>query len=130
MNIVKNVLAVILGTIIMMVLNMVILTIGMSLGVPDFSQTDLSTLAGTDLLFFALPFLAHSIPTFVGPYLGVKIAASNKFLIAMIITSFHLMGGIYMAFFCVEIVAPTWYDLTDVLLAYVPMGYLGWKLAK
>jgi hypothetical protein len=130
MNILKNVLAIILGTIIMMVLNMFILTIGMSLGVPDFSQIDLRSLAGAELLYFASPFLAHSIPTIIGPYIGIKIAANNKFLIAMIITSFHLMGGVYMAFFYAEIDAPMWYDIADVVFAYVPMGYLGWKLAK
>lgn len=129
-DILKNVLAVVLGTFIMMSLNIAILTIGMKCGVPDLSMEDLHALAGSELLYFLSPFLAHSIPSLVGPYIGVKIASSNKFLIAMIIMSFHLMGGIYMAFFFAEIDAPTWYDLADVTLAYVPMGYLGWKLAK
>jgi len=37
------------------------------------------------------------------------------------------MGGIKMASL---LPAPLWFDILDLGFAYIPMGYLGYKLAK
>ena len=38
---------------------------------------------------------------------------------------FFLIGGISMVFM---IPAPVWFIVADLSLAYIPMGWFGWKL--
>ncbi len=110
----------------MMVANMAVLMV-CSFFVPDLSQTDLHALKGVELLYFLSPFFAHSLGTLVGAYLATKIAASEKAGIAITVGAIHLAGGVAATFM---IDAPTWYDIVDVTLAYIPVAWIGWKLAK
>jgi hypothetical protein len=43
------------------------------------------------------------------------------------IVVFNFIGGVLMVIDLPG--APLWFDLTDLILAYAPMGYLGWVLA-
>ena len=61
----------------------------------------------------------------VGAYLSVRIAASHKMYFALGIGVFFLIGGISMVFM---IPAPVWFIVADLSLAYIPMGWFGWKL--
>jgi hypothetical protein len=45
---------------------------------------------------------------------------------ALIVGGLFLLGGVMAAF---QIPAPAWFVTTDLLIAYVPMALLGWKLS-
>ena len=76
---------------------------------------------------FLFPFLAHALGTLSGAFIAAKIAASRPMILAMVIGVFFLIGGIMM----VSMVGgPIWFNATDLLLAYIPMGYLGGVLGR
>ena len=75
---------------------------------------------------FILPILAHAAGTFAGAFIAVKLAASRFKTLAMIIGFFYLIGGISATFM---INPPIWVIIVDLGLAYLPMAWLGWKLA-
>lgn len=44
----------------------------------------------------------------------------------MVIGGLFLLGGIAMIF---VLPSPTWYTMLDLVGAYIPMAWIGWKLA-
>jgi hypothetical protein len=90
--------------------------------------TEASTIQSMKLLepiHLMIPFLAHAIGTFISTFL-MSIYIKKPYLkIAFIISLLYLVAGIYMVFL---IPAPLWFDILDLTLAYIPMGYLGAKL--
>ena len=78
-----------------------------------------------DIKYFLFPFLAHAIGTLVGAFIVARYAASHQMILAICIGIFFLLGGISMVFI---MPAPLWFIVIDLLFAYVPMGWLGWKL--
>ncbi|HSP12510.1 MAG TPA: hypothetical protein VLO29_08280 [Salegentibacter sp.] len=130
--VIKNIIAVIVGLIVGSVVNMGIIMIGGVL-IPPPNGADVSSMEGlreTMHLFepkhFIMPFLAHALGTLAGAFIAAKIAATRKMLMAIIIGLFFLAGGIYSA---VLLQGPTWFHLVDLVIAYIPMALLGWKLA-
>ena len=75
---------------------------------------------------FLAPFLAHALGTLVGAMVAWFVAGDRKALMAWIVGAFFLAGGIYAS---TVIPAPTWFMAADILLAYLPMVWLGMKLA-
>ena len=75
---------------------------------------------------FIFPFLAHALGTLVGAFVATKIAASYQRNIALGIGFLFLMGGITMV---TMVPSPTWFTILDLVVAYIPMALLGWKLA-
>ncbi|PKP15710.1 MAG: hypothetical protein CVU07_09270, partial [Bacteroidetes bacterium HGW-Bacteroidetes-23] len=75
---------------------------------------------------FVFPFLAHALGTLVGAFLAAKIAANHKMKFAYGIGFFFLLGGIANVFL---LPSPTWFTLLDLIGAYLPMAFLGGKLA-
>ena len=75
-----------------------------------------------------MPIIAHALGSLVGAFVAAKIAGSNHKILALAVAVFFLLGGIYMVYLIPE--APLWMKATDILLAYIPMGWLGWKLAR
>ena len=74
---------------------------------------------------FIMPFLAHALGTLFGSLVTALIATPEKKYLAYGIGIFFLLGGIYM----VSILpSPVWFNLTDLLLAYLPMSWIGIKL--
>jgi hypothetical protein len=73
-----------------------------------------------------MPIIAHAAGTLAGAFAAAKIAGSRHFGLAMTIGVFFLVGGTVM---CWLLPAPVWVEATDLLLAYVPMAWLGWKLS-
>tara|TARA_R110002074_G_scaffold203432_10_gene371419 strand:- start:8150 stop:8557 length:408 start_codon:yes stop_codon:yes gene_type:complete len=129
----KNVLAVIAGIIIGSIVNMGIIMFSGSI-IPPPEGGDITTLEGlkaTMHLFepkhFIFPFLAHALGTLVGAYVAAKIAATRKQLMALLIGVFFLIGG---AINISMLDGPMWFNALDLLMAYIPMAYLGWMLAK
>jgi len=94
--------------------------------------TDVSTMEGIAAampLFgpeqFIFPFLAHAGGTLVGALVATLIAASHKMKIALGLGVVFLLGGIAAV---IMLPAPLWYDIIDLLFAYIPMAWIGAKL--
>lgn len=75
---------------------------------------------------FVFPFLAHAIGTMVGAYFVSKMKVNRALFIAMAIGFAFLAGGVMMVVILPQ--TPLWFILLDLILAYLPMAYLGYKL--
>ncbi len=132
MNIFRNILAVILGFMAGNIVNMLIITAGHAIMPPPagFDGNSMEGVASTIHLLqpfdYIVPFLAHALGPLVGVFVAMFIAASGRKVIAIILGCLFLAGGIAAN---IMIPAPMWYRAVDVLLAYVPMAFLGWKLS-
>ncbi len=130
--ILRNILAVIAGIFIGSLVNMGIIMISGSI-IPAPNGADVTTMEGlkaTMHLFepkhFIFPFLAHALGTLVGALLAARFAANNHMRFALAIGVFFLIGGITSVYM---LPSPAWYTVLDLVGAYLPMGYLGGKLA-
>lgn len=128
----KNILAVLAGLVVGSVVNMGIIMVSSSV-IPPPDGADVLTMEGLKAsmhLFqpkhFLFPFLAHALGTLTGAFAAAMIAANNQMKIALGVGVFFLIGGIAN---CVLLPSPVWYTIVDVVGAYIPMAYLGWKLA-
>lgn len=128
----RNVLAVIAGLIIGNIVNGFLISISGKI-IPPPNGADVTTMEGlkaTIHLFepkhFLFPFLAHALGTLTGAFTAAKIAANNQKRIALIIGGVFLIGGIMVN--CM-VRGPIWFTMVDIIAAYIPMGYLGWRLA-
>lgn len=132
MNIVRNILAVVVGFIVGSVVNMGVITAGHALMPPPagFDGSSMEGVASTIHLLqpidFIVPFLAHALGPFAGVLTAMFIAATRHRTIAIIMGVLFLAGGIAAN---VAIPAPTWYRIVDLVFAYVPMAWLGWKVS-
>lgn len=132
-NTLKNILVVILGLFIGGALNSLIVSIsGIVIPLPEgIDPSDPESLAAGMHLFkpinFLMPFLAHALGTLISSFIIAKFAASHHYGLAMIPGFLFLLGGIAMT---QMVDAPTWFDATDLLLAYLPMAWLGYQLGK
>ncbi|WP_417850183.1 hypothetical protein [Thalassoglobus sp.] len=132
-HIVKNILAIVVGFLIGSIVNIGLVNLGMAL-VPLPEGADVSTMDGVresmkllTPINFVFPFLAHALGTLAGAYTAARMAASFQMLIALGIGLFFLMGGIMMVVMCG---GPIWFIASDLLLAYLPMSFLGAILAR
>jgi hypothetical protein len=130
--IIKNILAIIAGAILGSVINMGIIMISSSI-IPPPEGADVTTMEGLKKsihLFqprnFIFPFLAHALGTLAGAFVAAKIAANNKMQIALIIGIIFLAGGITNV---TMLPSPLWFNVVDLVGAYIPMAWIGGKLA-
>ena len=123
---IRNISAVITGILIGMIVNMGLIILGSSI-IPIPESFDPMNAINWDLNNFIFPFLAHALGTLVGAFLAAKIAKSCQFQLAMSIGVFFLIGGTTMTYI---LPAPVWFICTDLIAAYIPMGYLGWLIAE
>ena len=128
----RNILAAIVGFVIGGVVTLGLVTIGMSV-VPLPEGTDVSTMEALresmKLLApvnFIFPLLAHALGTLTGTFVAAKLAASHHMKFAFGIGVSFLIGGIAMILNCG---GPVWFIASDLLMAYVPMTFLGGFLA-
>lgn len=131
--ILRNILAVIVGAVVGGLVNGGLIGIGPSI-IPPPEGVDMTTVEGLaegiKLLqpkHFIMPFLAHALGTLAGAFTAVKLAVSHHRKLALGIGAFFLIGGIMAANM---IPAPTWFNVLDLVAAYLPMGWLGHKLAN
>ena len=75
---------------------------------------------------FVFPFLAHALGTLVGALVAASVAATHKMKFALGSGVFFLAGGIASVFM---VPSPMWYTIVDLIGAYIPMAYLGGRLA-
>lgn len=130
--ILKNILAVIAGIAVGSIVNMTLITVSGSIIAPP-EGADVTTTEGLKAsmhLFepkhFIMPFLAHALGTLVGALVAGLMAANNKMKFALGIGFVFLIGGIASVFM---LPSPVWFSALDLIVAYIPMGYLGGKLA-
>lgn len=132
-NMTRNIIAVLVGILVGGAVNMGLVNIGPSI-IPLPTGADVTTIEGLKQsmqLFepknFVFPFLAHALGTLVGALVAAKLAASYPMRLALVIGGFFLLGGIMM----VKMAGgPTWFIAADLILAYIPMAYLGGLLAR
>lgn len=129
----KNILAVIAGLIVGSIVNMGIVMISGSV-IPPPEGGDITTMEGlkaTMHLFepkhFIFPFLAHALGTLVGAFVAAKIAATKKISMALLIGVFFFIGGVINVSM---LGGPLWFTVLDLVMAYIPMAYLGGKFGR
>lgn len=128
----RNTIVVILSILTGGLLNGMIIEISPKLIAPP-EGTDLTTeeglIAAMKLMepkHFLMPFLAHALGTLAAAWLIAKFAATRQTTLPYIAGFLFLIGGIMMVMI---LPSPLWFTLTDLLLAYLPMAWLGIKLA-
>jgi hypothetical protein len=130
--IVRNILAVIAGWLVGSIANIALIIGGMML-IPmpgGANPFDMESIKAAIPLFeakhFAIPLIAHAAGALVGGLVASLIGVSRHLMLAMIVGLMFLLGGIVNTF---TMPAPAWFIAVDLLLAYFPMAWLGWKLS-
>ena len=132
MQILKDIGVFLIGLILGSTINMLLVEAGMII-IPAPSGFDLSTEAGLKSAMsmmsfehFIFPFLAHAIGTLTGSIFVSRFAFRKQILSYCIGISF-LIGGISMIFM---VGGPTWFIMLDVIVAYLPMSWLGLRIGR
>ncbi|EAR00341.1 hypothetical protein [Maribacter sp. HTCC2170] len=130
--VIRNILAVIAGWLGGSIVNMGLIQLGHKLipieGIDPNDMTALAEIMPTlDFKYFIFPFLAHALGTLAGAAIAFMIAATFKMKFALAIGALFLIGGIIVS---TMLPGPTWFTVVDILLAYIPMAWLGGKLAN
>ncbi|MBS4057950.1 MAG: hypothetical protein KGZ82_11580 [Bacteroidales bacterium] len=131
--ILRNILAVLAGIILGSLVNMGIIMISGAIIPPPegVDVTNMESLKASMHLFgpqhFIFPWLAHAIGTLAGAVVAALIAAKNKLVFALLVGVFFLMGGIANIFM---LPSPLWFSIVDLGGAYLPMGWLGARIAS
>ncbi|MEM6347953.1 MAG: hypothetical protein AAF927_28950 [Bacteroidota bacterium] len=130
--ILKNILAVIAGWFGGSLVNMGLVQMGHSVfplaGVdPNDMEAMAAAMPTMGAEHFVFPFLAHALGTLVGAAIAYLIAANHKMKFALGIGGLFLLGGIAVNF---RLPGPTWFTALDILLAYIPMAWLGGKIGE
>ena len=132
-SIIRNILAVLVGVFVGSIVNMSLINISGSI-IPPPEGFDLTTEAGLKASMpflepkhFIFPFLAHALGTLSGAILAALIAVNNQLKLALVIGFVFLFGGIWMV--CI-LPAPMWFNVIDLVLAYIPFAWLGARLIE
>jgi len=120
----KNILVLLGGCVFGSVVNMGLIIAGNQL-IPMADGMNPMDATMWDIKYFIFPFLAHAIGTLVGAFIVARYAASYHMILSIFVGVFFLLGGISMVLI---MPAPLWFILLDISLAYIPMGWYGWKL--
>ncbi len=131
-SLIWNILAIVAGVFAGSLVNIVLVNIGpMVIPLPE--GADVSTmekLQQSMVLFtpanFLFPLLGHALGTLAGAFVAAKLAASHSMKIALGIGLFFLVGGIAAM---QMLGGPEWFLFTDLVVSYIPMGYLGGIMA-
>jgi hypothetical protein len=129
----KDVLAFVVGLVVGGMVNMALVMAGPAL-IPPPSGVDMTTTEGLQASIhlleprhFIMPFLAHALGTLAGALVGALLAASRRTIVAYAIGVMFLCGGIAASYM---IPAPTWFIVLDLVVAYLPMAWLGLSIAN
>jgi hypothetical protein len=128
----RNIVAAMVGLVVGSVINLGLVTVGMSV-IPLPEGTDVSTMEAVretmkslPPVHFLFPLLAHALGTLTAAFLAGKLAASHPMKLAIGMGAIFMIGGIAMILNCG---GPRWFIGSDLLLAYLPMALLGGFLA-
>lgn len=132
-NALRIALALIAGLVVGGGVNMALIMLGPSL-IPPPPGADMTTAEGLQAAMpllepkhFLVPFLAHAVGTLVGALVGSLLTASRRAVVAYAVGAVFLCGGVAASFM---IPAPTWFEVLDVVVASLPMAWLGLSLAN
>jgi uncharacterized membrane protein YqgA involved in biofilm formation len=129
----RNVLAVVAGVVVGGAVNMALISVsGSVIPLPEgVDPADMESLKANIDRFeprhFLMPFLAHALGTLVGAFLAARLAASRRTALALGVGVFFLLGGVANAFL---LPTPGWFLAADLLLAYLPMAWIGGRLGR
>ena len=126
----KNISAVVLGWLVGSSLNMGLIQTGLYIfPISGIDPNDMDAFAEVmptlEFEYFIFPFLAHALGTLVGAIMASMIAESKKMKFALYIGGLFLLGGIAVNYM---LPGPTWFAVADIVLAYIPMAWLGGKI--
>ena len=129
----KGLLAVVVGLVVGSAVNMGLILLGGRV-VPAPAGVDTTTSEGLAAAMpllgpahFVFPFLAHALGTFAGALLATWIVGRVSRVPAAVIGVLFLAGGIAS---CFMLPAPRWFEVLDVVLAYLPFAWLGYRLGR
>jgi hypothetical protein len=130
--ILRNILAVLFGWLSGSILNMGLIRTGhLVFPIKDLDPDDMDALAQVmptlDVKYFIFPFLAHALGTLLGATIAGWIASSQKMKFSIGIGLLFLLGGIWVNY---VIPGPVWFTIADIAIAYLPMAWLGGKMAQ
>ena len=130
-TIVRNILAIIIGWFIGSAINMGLIEAGHTLipieGLdPNYMKALAKVMPTLSAKYFIFPFLAHALGTLIGAIVAGWIAASHKMRFSLAIGALFLFGGIAVSFI---LPAPIWFIACDIIIAYIPMAWLGGLIA-
>ena len=128
---IRKILAVAIGWFGGAFINMGLIQLGhIILPIQGVDPTDMDALAhvmpSLGAKYFIFPFLAHALGTLAGAFLAALIVLKNKMRFAMIVGVLFLIGGIMVNYM---LPGPVWFSILDILLAYIPMAWLGGRWA-
>ena len=129
--IIRNILALVAGWVVGSVINMGLIQTGHTLiPIEGVDPSDMEALAAVmptlDFKYFIFPFLAHALGTLAGAIVAGLLAVSHKMKFSLGIGVLFLIGGIMVNYM---LPGPTWFAVTDIVLAYIPMAWIGGKIA-
>ncbi len=123
------------GFVVGSVANFATLLIGNSIILlPDgINPNDMESLKANLHLFepkhFFVPFLAHALGTIIGSFIATLAAAivfkEKSRIPASIISVLFLLGGAANVYL---LPSPLWFSIADLLIAYLPMGFVGYSV--
>lgn len=132
-NLLRNSLVFLAGLVVGSAVNMGLIMLGSAI-VPapeGVDVTSMESLRASMHLFephhFVFPFLGHALGTLVGAALVARLAISSQFGLAMAIGVLFFIGGVTNI---LQLGGPIWFNAIDLILAYLPMAWLGAKIAK
>ena len=126
----RNILAVVNGALACMFLNGLLLGVMMQLvGTPQgFDPKMMETFSLLQTKHLLSPFVAAALLALIGGAIAALIAATRKMTFALVVGGLHLLGGLIAAFL---IPAPVWFIALDLVVAYLPMAWLGgWLVTR
>ena len=132
-RVIRNILAVAAGVVLGGLTNMALVTLGPQVISPPagVDMSDAKSLSASSHLLepkhFVFPFLAHAFGTLVGALTAYLVAGSWRAVFSYGIGVFFLAGGIAASFL---IAAPPWFVALDLLVAYLPMAWLGMRIGR
>lgn len=129
--IIRNILAVIAGWIVGSAINMGLIQTGHTLlpieGLdPNNMDAFAAVMPTLDFKYFIFPFLAHALGTLAGAIVAGLLAVSHQMKFSLGIGALFLAGGIMVNYM---LPGPTWFAVADIVLAYIPMAWIGGKIA-
>ena len=133
LHIIKRTIIIVLSIFIGAQVNGAFLTLGTNL-IPPPEGCNLNTMDGLKAAVpflgakhYLFPFFAHAIGTLISALLITRFLKSQQFVFAMMAGVLFLIAGISMVIMLPG--TPSWFILVDLIGAYIPMAYLGYKLA-
>lgn len=130
----RNILAVVAGLVTGSVVNMALIMLGAAVFPPP-PGVDVNDVASINahigaysVLQLLAPFAAHALGTLAGALVAARLAASHHLILALVVGVFFLAGGTMAVRMIPD--APLWYNALDLVVAYLPMAWLGAKAAR